>query len=246
MELGLDGRAALLTGGASGIGKAIAIALAAEGAQVIIADINDAAGQAVADEIRAAGGMARYVHCNVAQEASVEAAVQDVIEMEGRLNVMVNNAGIGGQYAPVTEATAEDWDRVFAINLRGVFFGVKHAARVMAAAGGGSIINMASVAGLGAARLLSPYGATKAGVINLTQTSAIELAASNVRVNAICPGWIETPILGEAERSQLVRKIPLKRLGEPREVATMAVYLASDAAAFVTGSVFRVDGGMRS
>jgi NAD(P)-dependent dehydrogenase (short-subunit alcohol dehydrogenase family) len=250
METGLRGRNALVTGAASGIGKAVALALAGEGACVIIADLNEQGGREVAAQIVEAGGSARAIACDVADEAAVEAAVMGVVEMEGRLDVMVNNAGIGGEVAPIIECQAADWDRVLAINLRGVFFGVKHAARAMLQSGvlqsGGSIVNIASIAGIGAAAKLGPYGASKAGVIQLTQTAAMELASKGIRVNAVCPGWTETPILGQFERSDLVAQVPLRRIGRPEEIANMVVYLASDAAAFVTGSAFRIDGGIRS
>ncbi len=245
METGLRGRNALVTGAASGIGKAVALALAGEGACVIVADLNEQGGREVAAQIVEAGGSARAVACDVADEAAVEAAVMGVVELEGRLDVMVNNAGIGSQVAPIIECQAADWDRVLAINLRGVFFGVKHAARAMLQSGG-SILNIASVAGMGAAAMLGPYGASKAGVIQLTQTAAIELTSKGIRVNAVCPGWTETPILGQFERSQLVAQVPLRRIGQPEEIANMVIYLASDAAAFVTGSAFRIDGGIRS
>lgn len=245
-NVGLSGRSALVTGAASGIGQATALALAAEGALVIVADINAEQGQAVVDQITAAGGSARYLDCDVIDEAQIESAVANVVATEGRLDVMVNNAGIGGTPAPIVKTEAEDWDRVVAINLRGVFFGIKHAARAMLQSGGGSIINISSVAGLAAAPMLGPYGAAKAGVIQLTQTAARELAERKIRVNAICPGWVETPILGPFDRQQLVQMVPLGRLGTTDEVAGMVVYLASEAAAFVTGSAFRVDGGMRS
>ena len=247
METGLRGRSALITGGAAGIGKAIALALSAEGARVIVADLNADQGRAAVDEIVTAGGSARFIACDVVDETAVAAAVASVVAEEGQLYVMVNNAGIGPQQAPLVESTAEDWDRVFAINLRGVFFGIKHAARAMLAQQiRGSIINISSVAGLGAATTLGPYGATKAGVLQLTQTAAVELAAAGIRVNAICPGWTETAILGTTERSRLIRQIPMQRIGRVDEIASMIVYLASDAASFVTGSTFRVDGGMRS
>ena len=248
METGLQGRIALVTGAASGIGKAIAVALAAEGAHVVIADLNQTAGDAIVDQIADSGGSARALLCDVSDEMAMEAAVGSVVLTEGRIDVMVNNAGIGGTPAPIVEATVEEWDRVMAVNLRGVFLGTKHAARAMLAQPrpGGSIINIASIAGLAAAPLLNGYGASKAGVIQLTQTAALELARQNIRVNAICPGWVETPILGDFEREQLVRQVPMGRIGQPEEVASMVVYLASDAASFVTGTTIRVDGGMRS
>lgn len=250
METGLAGRSALVTGAATGIGRSIALALAAEGAQVIVADINDEQGQATVAAIEERGvGAARYLHCDVADEASVAAAVASVLAEEGQLDVMVNNAGISGTPAPLTELSLEAWRRVVAVDLDGVFLGIKHAARAMAPAQRGSIINMASIAGLSGTATFGPYGAAKAGVIQLTQTAALELAKAGVRVNAICPGWVETAILDNLPadyRTRLVRQVPLGRLGQPDDVAGLVVYLASDVSAFVTGSVFRVDGGMRS
>lgn len=249
MDTGLAGRSALVTGAATGIGRAIALALAAEGAQVIITDINAEQGQAAVAAIDARGGSARYLHCDVVDESSVAAAVASVLAEEGQLDVMVNNAGISGTPAPLTELSLEAWRRVVAVDLDGVFLGIKHAARAMAAARRGSIINMASIAGLSGTATFGPYGAAKAGVIQLTQTAALELAKVGVRVNAICPGWVETAILDNLPadyRPRLVRQVPLGRLGQPEDVAGLVVYLASDISSFVTGSVFRVDGGMRS
>jgi NAD(P)-dependent dehydrogenase (short-subunit alcohol dehydrogenase family) len=245
MDTGLHGRVALITGAASGIGQAIAQALAEEGAAVVVADLNERAGSAAVAQLGGQGYAARFVGCDVADEATVSAAVASVLDTEGRLDIMVNNAGILSTPAALIDSQADDWDRNFAINLRGVFFGVKHAARAMLQ-GGGVIINIASVAGMGAAPKLGPYGATKAAVIQLTQTAALELVKSNIRVNAICPGWTDTHLVDALERSKLARQIPLGRLGQPGEIADMVVYLASDAAAFITGSAFRIDGGIRS
>ncbi len=246
METGLSGKVALITGAASGIGRGIAQALAAEGVRVVVADVDTARSEGAVAEIARAGGAARYVFCDVADEDSVKAAVDGVLANEGQLHVMVNNAGIGPQRAPLIHSETDDWDRVYSVNLRGVFLGIKHAARIMVTHRQGSIINIASVAGLAGSPTLGPYGATKAAVINLTQTAALELAPSGVRVNAICPGWIDTPILRDINRDTLARHIPVGRIGQPHDVAALAVYLASDAAAFVTGSAFRVDGGMQS
>src|SRR5262245_50548287 len=241
MDTGLHGRVALITGAASGIGKAIALALAGEGVRVVVADMNESAGRASAAQLGKLGNGVRFVGCDVTDEAAVEAAVGSALEIEGRLDIMVNNAGIITPPASLIESSAADWDRHFAVNLRGVFFGVKHAARAMLQSGG-CIINMASVAGMGAAPKLGPYGATKAAVIQLTQTAALELARHHIRVNAICPGWTDTPLLEGLERTKLERQIPLGRLGQPDEIASLVVYLASDAAAFVTGSALRLDG----
>jgi NAD(P)-dependent dehydrogenase (short-subunit alcohol dehydrogenase family) len=247
METGLAGKVAFITGAASGIGKAIVQVLAAEGAHVIVSDINNDAGEIVAREIVAQGGSARFVPCDVADEASMESAIVEVVQREGKLNVMINNAGIGlRQPAPAWQFGVEEWDRVLAVNLRGVFLGMKHTVPVMLRQGGGSIVNIASTAGLGGSPLLGPYGAAKAGVIQLTQTAALELAKQNIRVNAVCPGWTDTAILGEMQRDILVRQVPIGRIGEPSEIANLAVFLASDAASFITGSAYRVDGGIRS
>jgi NAD(P)-dependent dehydrogenase (short-subunit alcohol dehydrogenase family) len=241
MNTSLEGRCALVTGAGSGIGKAIASALAAEGARVVIADLDEAAAKSTAAEI---GAAARAIHCDVSDEASLQNAVQSAISTEGRLDVMVNNAGIGGIPGPVAHGEVADWDHIYAVNLRGVMLGIKHAARNMPS--GGSIVNIASVAGLGGSPMLGAYGATKAAVVQLTQTAALELAGSNIRVNAICPGWVETPLIEPLDHKTLLRQIPLGRLGQPDEVAGLAVYLASNASSFVTGSIFRVDGGIRS
>ena len=247
METGLAGKVAFVTGAAAGIGNAIAQALAAEGAHVIVSDINHDAGEQAVVAIAEGGGSARFVQCDVADEASVSSAIVDVVQREGKLNVMINNAGIGLRAAvPTWQFGVEEWDRVLAVNLRGVFLGIKHCVPVMLQRGGGSIVNIASIAGLAASPLLGPYGAAKAGVIQLTQTAALELAKQNVRVNAICPGWTDTAILGEMRREVLVRQTPMGRLGQTNEIAALAVFLAGDTASFITGSAYRVDGGLRS
>ncbi|MBV9789988.1 MAG: SDR family oxidoreductase, partial [Chloroflexi bacterium] len=196
----------------------------------------------------ASGGSARYLRCDVVEEGQVEGAVASVLAKEGSLDVMVNNAGILGTIAPIVDTSLETWRRVVAVDLDGVFLGVKHAGRAMAAAGRGSIINMSSIAGVAGTFAFGAYGASKAGVIQLTQTAALELGGSGVRVNAICPGWVDTAILEGLPPGfpDLVSQVPLGRIGQPEDVAKLVVYLASDLSSFVTGSVFRIDGGTRS
>ena len=236
----LRDKTALITGAGSGIGRAIALEFAREGAKVLVAELNEAAGQAVVDEIGAAGGEARLQRCDVAKEAEVQAAIQAAVDAFGRLDIMVNNAGVG----------RSDWDTTLAINLSGVYYGCKHAAETMAAQGGGSIINLASVLGLvgvGSSEV-DPYVAAKHGVVGLTRNFAITYAARGVRVNCLNPGCIETPMTREisenaAMRPHIERQTPMGRWGKPEEVAKAALFLASDDASFVTGAPLIVDGG---
>ena len=236
----LRDKTALITGAGSGIGRAIAIEFAGEGAKVLVAELNEAAGQAVVDEIVAAGGEARLHGCDVTKEAEVQAAIQAAVDAFGRLDIMVNNAGVG----------QSDWDTTLAINLTGVYYGCKHAAETMAAQGGGSIVNLASILGLvgiGASEV-DPYVAAKHGVVGLTRNFAITYASRGVRVNCLNPGFIETPMTREitenpAVRGQIERQTPMGRWGRPEEVAKAALFLASDEASFVTGAPLIVDGG---
>ena len=236
----LRDKTALITGAGSGIGRAIALEFAREGAKVLVAELNEAAGQAVVDEIGAAGGEARLQRCDVAKEAEVQAAIQAAVDAFGRLDIMVNNAGVG----------RSDWDTTLAINLSGVYYGCKHAAETMAAQGGGSIINLASVLGLvgvGSSEV-DPYVAAKHGVGGLTRNFAITYAARGVRVNCLNPGCIETPMTREisenaAMRPHIERQTPMGRWGKPEEVAKAALFLASDDSSFVTGAPLIVDGG---
>jgi len=242
----LAGRCALVTGAASGIGKAAALALAREGARVAAADIDAAGARTVAEAIAAAGGAVLALACDVRREQDIADAVAAAVAWAGALHVMVNNAGIAPPLTPIAECDADAWDKVIAVNLRGVFLGTKHAAQAMLRhRAGGSIVNVASAMGLGPSPRLGAYGAAKAGVIQLTQTAALELGPAGIRVNAVCPGWTETPILGKLDRAPLAAGVPLRRLGTPEEIADAIVYLASDRAAYVTGSVFRIDGGLR-
>ncbi len=247
----LQDKVALVTGGANGIGRATVLRFLAEGAAVVAADLNEATGQETLDLAARAGHgrRIRFQRTDVTQEADVAAAVQFAVTEFGRLDCIFNNAGIGGAFGPITHISAEDWDYTFAVLVRGVFFGIKHAARVMKAQGqGGSIINTASVAGLSGGDGPQAYSAAKAAVINLTRAVAIELAPARIRVNAICPGAILTPLLHRGSPEALapvLEKIqPWPEVGQGEHVAGAALFLASEDARFVTGAALVVDGGL--
>jgi NAD(P)-dependent dehydrogenase (short-subunit alcohol dehydrogenase family) len=242
----LDGRVAVITGGASGMGLATAERFVAEGARVVIADFNAEAGEAAAASL---GNAARFTRCDVAVEDDVAAAVELAVDVFGRLDVMFNNAGIGGAFGPITELGVDDWDATFAVLVRGVFLGTKHAARVLIEAGeGGSIINTSSIAGMGGGAGPQAYSAAKAAVINLTETTALELAEHSIRVNAICPGIIFTPLMHSgdvADAEEMVAELqPMPGRGEGADIAAAALWLAGDDASFVSGQAIAVDGAL--
>jgi len=247
----LDGSVAVITGGASGMGKATALRFLAEGAKVMIADYNADTGAAALAEARAAGygAAAAFQRCDVARETDVAAALQLAAERFGRLDVVFNNAGVGGAIGPLTETSVEDWDYTMDVLAKGVFLGIKHAARIMRRQGtGGSIINTASIAALSGDGGPLVYSAAKAAVVNMTRSAAVELAADRIRVNAICPGFIATP-LAEAGRPEQTRERfaaaqPWPDYGRGEHIAGAALFLASRDAEFVTGEALVVDGGL--
>lgn len=247
----LTDRCAIVTGGASGIGRAIATRFSREGAAVSVVDLNASAGQAVADEIAAAGGRAIFVRADVSRAEDARHVAQAARARFGRVDVLVNSAGIIRR-ATVTETSEEDWDRVMAVNVKAVYLLAREVVPVMAAGGGGVMINVASGWGLVGGRRAAAYCASKGAVVQLTRAMALDHARDRIRVVCICPGDTDTPMLrgeaaqlGEAEESFLAdaAKRPLGRIGTPDDVAQAALYLASDAAAFVTGTTLVVDGG---
>jgi NAD(P)-dependent dehydrogenase (short-subunit alcohol dehydrogenase family) len=249
----LEGRVALITGAASGIGRASARIFAGEGAAVVAFDRADAVNETV-KMITDAGGRAIALTGDAGEEADVEAAVAKAVSQFGGLDVAFANAGVSGGLTPMMEQTGETWLNLLRINLVGPFLMIKHASKVMAAKGKGSIICTASVAGLRSGAGGSPYSASKAGVISLVQTSCQQLAGTGVRVNAICPGLIETgmtaPMFDRARdrgtEAKLGQLNPMRRAGQPVEIARVALFLASDDASYVDGQAIPVDGGLSS
>jgi NAD(P)-dependent dehydrogenase (short-subunit alcohol dehydrogenase family) len=245
----LAAKVAIVTAAGQGIGRACAVRFAAEGARVIVNDIRPDAAEEVVGEIVAAGGYATSFVADVAQSERVQAMVTETVARFGRLDVLLNNAA-SPAFGRVEDMTDELWRAVFAVTLDATFYGMRAAIPAMAVNGGGSIINTASAAGLGGVAGLVAYGAAKAAVLNLTRTAAIEAAARKIRINAICPGSIDTPPLRmfvdalPGGRAGFERQIPAKRIGQPEEIANVALFLASDEASYLTGSVIVADGGV--
>jgi NAD(P)-dependent dehydrogenase (short-subunit alcohol dehydrogenase family) len=247
----LDGKVALVTGGASGIGRATALTFAREGAKLVIADMNEDGGQQTVHMITENGGEATFVQVDVTSATQIEAMINKTVETYGRLDCAFNNAGIssGGQRAFTADYPEERWHQVIAINLTGVWLCLKYEIPQMLQQGGGAIVNTASVAGLVGLPYASAYVASKHGVVGLTRTAALEYAKQGIRVNCVCPGYIETPMTeqgrNDPERmAHMLASEPIGRIGKPEEIAETVVWLCSDAASFVTGHTMTVDGGM--
>jgi NAD(P)-dependent dehydrogenase (short-subunit alcohol dehydrogenase family) len=250
----VDGKVALVTGGASGIGRATALTFAREGAKLVIADMHEDGGQQTVHMITENGGEAIFVKTNVTQATEVEVLISKTVETYGRLDCAHNNAGISGagiggeQRAPTAEYPEERWHQVIAINLTGVWLCMKYEIAQMLKHGGGTIVNTASVAGLVGLPGNCAYVASKHGVVGLTKTAALEYAKQGIRVNCVCPGYIQTPMtaagMQDPERMALMlASEPVGRMGKPEEIAEAVVWLCSDAASFVTGHTMTVDGG---
>ncbi len=246
MHITFTGKTALVTGAGSGIGAAIAKGLAASGARVVVQDLQAQAAERVTAEITAAGGLAHAAAGDVSDPAVVEGLVAQAVAAGGGLNLLVNNAGIGGPLAPLGEYPLDGWRKVMAVNLDGVFYGMRYAIPEMLKAGGGAIVNIASILGSVGFANAGAYVAAKHALLGLTKTAALEYSAKGIRINAIGPAFIDTPLLAnlpEGAKEALVAAHPIGRLGRAEEVADLTQYLLSDKASFITGSYHLLDGG---
>ena len=247
----LDGKSALITGGGGGIGRATALAFAREGARVAVADVAEEAARETVALVNAAGGQAISLSGDVSRDADVRAMIDAVVGTYGRLDCAFNNAGIAGWHVDAILKKTAEWseeafDRMIAVNLKGVWLCMRHELPQMQAQGGGAIVNTGSIAGLVGLPNSSAYVAAKHGVVGLTKTAALEYAEANIRVNAVCPGYIRTPMTEPSMQlrgAAILAQTPLKRMGNPEEIAEMVVWLCSERASYVSGAAYNVDGG---
>jgi NAD(P)-dependent dehydrogenase (short-subunit alcohol dehydrogenase family) len=247
----LEGKSVLITGGGGGIGRATALAFAREGARVAVADIRLEAARETVALVNAAGGQATSLSGEVARDDDVRAMVDGVIAAYGRLDCAFNNAGIAGFQVDAAGKKTAEWseeafDRMIAVNLKGVWLCMRHELPLMQKQGGGAIVNTGSIAGLAGLPTSSAYVAAKHGVIGLTKTAALEYAEDNIRVNAVCPGFIRTAMTEDTMRrrgEQILAQVPFRRMGKPEEIAEMVVWLCSDRASYISGTAYNVDGG---
>ena len=243
----LDNKVALVTGAGSGIGREIAYHYAREGARVVVSDINEAGGAESVAAIQSRGGKAVFIRADTSKPQDNDAVVRAAVKEFGALHIATNNAGIGGPTAPVGEYPIDGWDKVIAINLSGVFYGMRYQIPAMLAAGGGAIVNIASILGQVGFRNSAAYVAAKHGVVGLTQSAALEYGQQKIRVNAVGPGFIRTPLVEKSMTPEQLKQLEalhaMGRLGEAAEVANLVLWLSSDQASFVTGAYYAVDGG---
>ena len=249
----IDGKVAVITGAASGMGRATALRFAKEGASIVLADLNSQGGETAVAECAAAGAHAVFQRVDVTSEADIKSAVDRAMKEYGRLDIMFNNAGIAGAVGAIEKVESTDWDKTIATLLRAVFLGMKYSIPEMRKSGGGSIISTASVAGLRGVGYLAAYSAAKAAVVNLTESVAIEVGHDRIRVNCICPGGVNTPLIHrgvagayEHAEARMAKMQPIPRAGRPDDIANMALFLASDDAEWITGTAMVVDGGVNT
>ncbi len=246
MKLNLEGKIALVTGAGSGIGAAVSRMLGDEGAEVILADIDPERASSIAAEIRSKGGKARDLEVDVANSQAVEGMIKFIVQTCGGLHLAVNNAGVGGPRMATADYPLDDWHRLINVNLNGVFYAMKYQIPAMLDCGGGAIVNMSSILGSVGLPTTPAYTAAKHGVVGLTKVAAIEYARRGVRINAVGPGWIDTPFLSQHSQDPVMRRVlanqPIGRLGKPEEVAALVCFLLSDQASFITGSYYAADG----
>ncbi len=246
----LHDKVAIITGAANGIGRAIASRFAAEGARVVVSDMDTSHGEALVAAIAASGGHAVFVRCDVSIDSDMHMLFSRALDIYGGVHIMINNAGIEGENVPIGEYDMAEFDRVIDVNLRGVFLGMQSALRHMSKAGGGVILNMSSVAGMQGFATLAPYTASKHAVVGLTKAAALEYATQNIRVNAICPGAVITDMIHRITKNDpavehaYAMLQPIGRMGTPEEIAEVALFLCSGASSFITGVALPADGGL--
>jgi NAD(P)-dependent dehydrogenase (short-subunit alcohol dehydrogenase family) len=244
-----DNQVAFITGAGSGIGRATALAFSQAGAYVVVAEVNQTSGQQVVNEIRDSGREALFVPCNVANPAEIEAATRKTIDTFGRLDIGINNAGIGGKFAKLIDQTQQDFDQMMAVNIGGVFYGMQAQIRQMLVQGGGKIVNISSIAGVRGMPMGAPYSASKHAVVGLTKTAALEYVKHNIRINAVCPVYTHSAMVDDlintapSMEERMRKMIPIGRFGEPEEIAQAIMWLCSDENAFCTGQAIQMDGG---
>lgn len=249
MRYDLTNKIAFISGAANGIGKATALLFSRSGAKVAVVDVQDEAGEAVAQSIRSNGGEAVYIHCDVSNRAEIKRAIERTVESFGGIDLAFNNAGIEGEAGFTADCSEDNWDRTIAINLTGVWLAMKYQIPEMIKRGGGAIVNCSSIAGIVGTAGVPAYNASKHGVVGLTETAALEYINQNIRINAVCPGVIHTPMIDRFTRGDdaavkgLVASEPIGRMGRPEEVAEAVAWLCSDASTFVIGHAMPIDGG---